>query len=78
MSKVKIKLNSRGVREVLKSEELKTVCEDKASEILNRCGNGYTMNSMIGKNRVNAMVYADTIEAKRDNLKNNTLLKAVR
>jgi hypothetical protein len=30
-----------------------------------------------GKNRVNVEVYAETFQAKRDNLKNNSILKAV-
>ena len=44
----------------------------------NRCGDGYEMTTHVGKNRVNASVHAKTIKARKDNSKNNTLLKAMR
>lgn len=77
MSKTKIVLNSTGVRALLKSNEIANVCDEIASNVLARCGDGYERDSYIGKNRVNAMVYASTYQAKKDNLENNTLLKAV-
>ena len=40
-------------------------------------GSGYSSNSRIGKTRVVAEVTADTIKAKVENAKNNTLLKAL-
>lgn len=78
MAKTKIKLNRAGVRELLKSSEMLAVCEEKAASIRNRCGDGYETNSFVGKNRVNAMVFASTYQAKRDNMKNNTILKALK
>ena len=78
MAKMKFKLNSGGVRELLKSQEMQSVLTEKATGIKNRCGEGYTQDVYVGKNRANAMVKAETYQAKRDNLKNNTILKAVR
>lgn len=78
MANVKIELNSTGVKELLKSSAMKSICEEQASAILQRVGSGYSMDSQVGKNRVNAMVKAESFEAMHDNLKNNTLLKAVR
>ena len=75
---MKFKLNSDGVRELLKSQEMQSVLSEKATGIKNRCGEGYTQDVYVGKNRANAMVKAETYQAKRDNLKNNTILKAVR
>lgn len=72
----KFKLNGRGVSELLKGEAMQGVLDSYADGILDRAGEGYKKNSMVGKTRANAMVYADTIKAKRNNLKNNTLLKA--
>ena len=54
------------------------VLEEKATGIKNRAGEGYAQDVYVGKTRANAMVYADSFKAKRDNKKNNTLLKAVR
>lgn len=78
MANMKFKLNSDGVRELLKSQEMQSVLIEKATGIKNRCGEGYTQDVYVGKNRANAMVKAETYQAKRDNLKNNTILKAVR
>lgn len=78
MSNFKFKLNRSGVRELMKSAEMQSVLTNYASNIRNRCGDGYEQDIYVGSNRVNAMVSAATIKAKRDNNKNNTLLKAVR
>lgn len=78
MANVEIKLNSSGVRELLRSREMKAICEEQANNAVGRLGPGYTVTTMTGKNRVNASIYAESYEAKRDNLKNNTILKALR
>ncbi len=78
MSKMRFKLNPAGVRDLLKSPEMQAVLTEKANGIRNRAGDGYASDIYVGKNRANAMVYADSIKAKRDNKKNNTLLKAVK
>ena len=78
MAKVKVVLNRSGVRALLRSEEMKAVCAEKAQAVCARCGTGYATDTYTGKNRVNAMVWADTTQAKRDNAENNTLLKALK
>lgn len=75
--KYRIELNSEGVRELLKSPEIMAVCKSHASRIAASAGSGYEVTTYTGKTRVNASVHAATEEAYRDNLKNNTLLKAV-
>lgn len=78
MSKFKFVLNRTAVRELMKSEEMQSILKDKADNALNSLGEGYKSDIHVGKNRANAMVYADTYKAKRDNLKNNSILKAVK
>lgn len=78
MSNFKFKLNRAGVSQLMKSAEMQSVLTNYASNIRNRCGNGYEQDIYVGSNRANAMVSAATAKAKRDNKKNNTLLKAVR
>ena len=75
--KVEIELNSAGIQELLKSAEIQGYCEELAREVANRAGDGYEVDTMVGKTRVNASVYAATKEANKDNLENNTLLKAL-
>ncbi len=78
MAKTKIELISAGVRAMLRSTEMQSLLAERASEIANAAGDGYETDIYVGRNRANAGVFASTDEAMRDNLKNNSLLKAVR
>lgn len=78
MNKVTVELDSAGIRSFLRSDEMKDLMVDFASNIRQSAGDGYEQDSYVGRNRVNAMVYAGTYQAKRDNLKHNTLLKVMR
>ena len=77
MSDFVFKLNRAGVRELLKSSEMQDVLKKHATTIKNRAGDGYEQDFYVGKNRANAMVKAETFKARKDNSKNNILLKAV-
>lgn len=72
------RLNQNGVANLMKSAEMQQVLKNHATQIKNRCGEGYEQDVFVGKNRANAMVSAETFQARRDNMKNNTILKAVR
>ena len=78
MSNFVFKLNRAGVRELLKSQAMQGILKEHATTIKNRAGDGYEQDIYVGKNRANAMVKAETFKARKDNSKNNTLLKAVR
>lgn len=78
MAKKGFELNSAGVRELLKSEAMQNLLKSKADAAVNACGPGYDSDIYVGKNRANAAVFASTFLARRDNMKNNTILKAVR
>lgn len=78
MNKFKFELNRSGVMELLKSEEVQSMCRDKANDALTRCGEGYAVHDVNYPERRGAAVTATTIRAVNDNKKNNTLLKAVR
>ena len=73
----KVELNSAGVVELLKSAEMAAICKGYADGIAMRAGTGYTVSTYTGRTRVNASVRCATDEAWRDNLENNTLIKAV-
>lgn len=77
MAKVKFVLYQSGVRELLKSQEMMDICQEYANNALARLGDGYEVTTHTGKNRVNAEVAAQSFAAKRENLKSNTILKAV-
>lgn len=78
MSNFKFELNRSGVAELMKSGNMQKVLAKHASNIRGRAGSGYSQDMYVGKNRANAHVWAETKDARSDNLKNNTLLKSVR
>lgn len=77
MGKVRFELNKAGVRELLKSPQMAETCNSAAERVRAAAGTGYVVESRNYPERAGAVVYADTGEAKRDNYKNNTLLKAL-
>ena len=77
MSKVKIELNRAGIGALLKSEEVRNCVKGIADQKAAQCGTGYASDSYVAGTRVIASVYTETAEAAKDNLENNTLLKAV-
>lgn len=77
MSDIKIKLIKSGVRKLLRSDDMQSAVNSLAYRAQNRLGDGYEVTYRKGKNRVNAEVAAVSYEAKKDNLDNNSILKAV-
>lgn len=78
MAKQRFILNRNAVAELMKSSQMQAILTERANAIRARAGEGYGQDIYVGKNRANAMVFADSYKAKRDTMKNNTLLKAVR
>lgn len=78
MSKnVKFVLNLPGLNELMKSGPMQSAVNAVAASIRGRAGEGYEIESAHPISFVAiASVYPATRKAKKDNLKNNTLLKA--
>lgn len=76
--KMRVTLNSAGIRKLLRSDELLQECKDRAYQAQAKLGDGYSVNYRKGKVRANAEIVAESEEARRENSENNTLLKAVR
>lgn len=68
----KLVLNSSGIQEMLKSQEIQDVLASYAQSF---GGNGNEVSVYVGKTRANVSVRAVTDEAKQDNLSTNSLLK---
>lgn len=77
MAKVKIELNSSGIRQLLKSEEVGQMLKQQAEQVRARCGSGYSTDLYQASSRVIAGVFAETAEAAKQNSRENTLLKAL-
>lgn len=78
MSNLKVVLNSEGVREMLKSAEMQSLLKERAQGAIERLGGGYESTTYVGTNRANADIRATTNAAYKENLKSNTILKALR
>lgn len=74
---MEFKLNSAGVRELMQSGEMQEVLSAAAARVASSAGEGYAADVQVGKNRASARISAVTAEARRENLRNNTLLKAL-
>lgn len=77
MADVRIVLNSKGIRELLRSEEIGSAVKGVADGIAQRAGAGYASDTKVMPGRVIASAYTETPEAMQDNLDNNTLLRAM-
>lgn len=77
MSNVEIELHDDGIQELLKSSDIMAELKTHGRRVLASAGDGYAMNEHTGTTRANVMVYTATASAYKDNLANNTLLKAV-
>lgn len=77
MSKVKVVLNEAGIRQLLRSSELQEVCMEHARSIQQRAGSNYKLEERSYPERKGAAVYPANAEGYYDNLKHNTLMKAM-
>lgn len=77
MAKVRIELNKNAVRELLQSQEMLNACSDFANRAVTMLGDGYEVTTLVGKTRVNAEIAAVSDAARSENLKSNSILKAL-
>lgn len=77
MSNVIFKLNSAGVRELLRSEEMASVCMEHAQRVRESAGQDYETGRRNYPERTGAAVRPANTSGYFDNLRNNTLLKAL-
>lgn len=77
MAKVRIKLNSAGVRELLKSPEMQSILDELATKVATTAGEGFEKEVKVAQTRCYAHIHAETPKAYYSNNKHNTLLKAL-
>lgn len=78
MAKVRVVLNKKGVRELLKSQQMLDMCASYAKNAVAKLGDGYEVSNHVGKNRVNSSIRTVTKKAVQENMDNNTILKALK
>lgn len=77
MAKVKVVLNSSGIKEMMKSDGMQSVLQEQASKVQSKCGSEYESSVKVGKNRAYGRVETATEHAFFSNMHNNTLLKGL-
>lgn len=77
MSDIRVELNHDGIREFLRSTEVSELVSSYAEAAAEQLGEGYAADESLQPTRAVASVYADTPEARKKNLENNSILKAV-
>ncbi|WP_276804562.1 hypothetical protein [Lactobacillus hominis] len=77
MSKVKFNLDKGGVGALLKGSEIQAIISKQGERIASAAGKGYESKTVIRPTRAVTTVAPDTVAAHFDNLKNNTLLRAM-
>ena len=78
MNDVRIEINDAELRKILKSDAMKAMLVKQANRVVGRAGTGYDADPPHeSEYRAIVNVFPATSAAKRDNLKNNTLLKAM-
>lgn len=74
---VKFKLDLDGLREIMKSKEMIECLEAGGKAVKDVAGSGYEMDTITRDYIAITRVAPATSEARRENLKENTLLKAL-
>ncbi len=75
MSKVEVKLDDKGMEELLRSPPVLADLKRRADRIAAVCGFGYKAYAEQGRSRARASVVAATRGARRDNARKNTLIR---
>ena len=78
MANVKIVLNKSGVKTLLRSDESQAICEKYANEATERLGEGYEVQKRNYPERKGVAILPVTYQAKKDTIKNNSILKVLR
>lgn len=77
MGKVKVKLNLKGINEVMKSPEILSAVEAAGRAVADAAGSDYATRSGTINYIAYCNVYPDSKEAAKENFEDNTVLKAV-
>lgn len=84
MAKVKFEMDIKGLNELMRSEAMQAVLDEKGAQIQARAASSaqdpeakYSRSIWVGNWIAASQVRADNPEAIQENLRNNTLLKAI-
>lgn len=73
----RLKFNPAGFNDILRRPATEAWVTATAEDIARRAGDGYVASTRQGRSRVRSIVFADTWKARRDNARNNTLVRVM-
>jgi phosphosulfolactate synthase (CoM biosynthesis protein A) len=74
---MRIKLDRKAMRDLLRSPELLADVEERARRIAQTAGDGHGVRSEVGRNRVRAAVVTESFEAARAEARSRNLTRAI-
>lgn len=74
---LKVKGNRSGYRALMNSQGCQKMLDDLGKEIATKANGDYLVTTQVGQVRAHTRVAVNSRETLKDNLENNTLLKAV-
>lgn len=77
MAKVKVVVNPKAVRDILRGREMQADLERRARRISTAAGPGHRVESNVGRNRARAVVITETYEAMRREATRRSLSRAL-
>ena len=77
MADPKVKLNKAGMRDLLRSDEMRRDLDRRAAAIAATAGDGMAHATTVGRNRALAMVWTATFEAMRAEAVDRKLTRAI-
>lgn len=77
MAKVTVILNRKGIRDLLRSEQVRADLVRRAHNIAAAAGDGHTVDSQIGRNRARAAVITTSIPAMIREARDRNLTRAL-
>lgn len=72
-----VKLNRKGVREILRSQRMADELERRANNIAASAGEGHTVDTTVGRARARSAVLTDTFDAMLSEATDRTLTRAI-
>lgn len=77
MTKTRFEIDHAGVRDVLRSREIRDDLAVRARRIARAAGSGHSSQASVGHSRALAMVWTDTLAARRSEVEDSTLTRAI-
>lgn len=74
---VRIELNSKGIADFLKSDDVRYDIHKRVTNVADTAGPDYEAVTFVGRDRAQGIARTGSLESRRDNAENHTLLRSL-